>query len=124
MKKLVKIIKTKLKLLKQELGALYLVSKRKDLVWYKKVFIISIIAYAFSPLDLIPDFIPLLGALDDLVIIPLGIYMSLKMIPKKMMDECRLMAKDLRIDKNWYVGSIIIIIWICMIIWTIERFFI
>ncbi|MDR2796597.1 MAG: DUF1232 domain-containing protein, partial [Spirochaetaceae bacterium] len=79
--KLLKIFEAKAKELKYNLSALYLVYKRKDVPIIAKIIIIITIAYALSPIDLIPDFIPILGYLDDLIILPFFIYVSLKLIP-------------------------------------------
>ncbi|RAV14874.1 hypothetical protein DQG23_31070 [Paenibacillus contaminans] len=79
-----------------------------------------VVAYAFSPIDLIPDFIPILGYLDDVILIPLGVALALKMIPNAVVQECTVKAED-RIKngkpKNWLVGSLIILVWIVIILW-------
>ncbi len=85
--------KQKARELKIQTYALYLAYRNPGTPWYAKVFTLLIVAYAFSPIDLIPDFIPLLGYLDDLVIIPLGVTLALKMIPKPVMDACRAQAE-------------------------------
>ena len=59
------------------------------MLWYAKAVIVCVVGYALSPIDLIPDFIPVLGYLDDLVLIPLGIALVLRMIPPAVLDECR-----------------------------------
>jgi len=92
--RITEILKQKAKELKAEIYALYLAYKDPRVSWYKKAFLILIIAYAINPLDLIPDFIPILGYLDDLIIIPLGIYLALKMIPKEVIAECSEKAKQ------------------------------
>ena len=61
--------------------------------WYAKVLALAVAAYAFSPIDLIPDFIPVIGQLDDAVIVPLLVVLALKWTPKKIIDECRAKAK-------------------------------
>jgi uncharacterized membrane protein YkvA (DUF1232 family) len=99
---------------KQELIAVYLASKHPKVPIISKILIIGIIAYALSPIDLIPDFIPVLGYLDDLIIIPLGLWLALKLIPKQVLLECRTQAQEAEISlkKNWIAGSIIILIWV------------
>ena len=62
--------------------------------WYAKLLAVSVVAYAVSPIDLIPDFIPVLGILDDLVIVPLGAALAIKMVPKEVMAECREKARN------------------------------
>jgi len=83
-----------------------------------KFFVIAVVAYAISPIDLIPDFIPLLGYLDDLVLIPAGISLALKMIPKQVMADARIAAEDYLIqDKTagWIATAIIILIWLAIL---------
>jgi uncharacterized membrane protein YkvA (DUF1232 family) len=75
--------------LKKEVYALYLAFRDPRTPWYGKAFAALVVAYAFSPIDLIPDPIPVLGYLDDLVLIPLGVVLALKMIPPEVMDEAR-----------------------------------
>ena len=77
------------KKLKKETYAVYLASKDSRTPWYARLLSIIIVAYAFSPIDLIPDFVPILGYLDDLIIVPLGIWFVIKMIPKNILAECR-----------------------------------
>jgi len=69
--------------------ALYYALKDPRVPFFAKTIIIFVIGYALSPIDLIPDFIPVLGYLDDLIIVPLGIALALKMIPKENLEECR-----------------------------------
>lgn len=75
--------------LKREVLALWIAARDPRTPWYAKAFAGAVAAYALSPIDLIPDFIPVLGYLDDLVIVPLGIAIALRLIPKELMDECR-----------------------------------
>ena len=110
----VKSWKEKAKQLKTDTYALYLAYKDPRVPWYAKVFIAAIVAYALSPIDLIPDFIPVLGYLDDLIIIPAGISLSLKMIPKEVLEECREKAKSETISSKskWIVAFIIVLRWL------------
>lgn len=78
--------------LKRETYALYLAARDPRTPWYAKLLAVLVVAYALSPLDLIPDPIPVLGQLDDLVIIPLGIWLALRLIPVHVMAECRAQA--------------------------------
>ncbi|QGU94009.1 DUF1232 domain-containing protein [Clostridium bovifaecis] len=66
----------------------------KDVKWYKKAFLLLILAYAASPIDLIPDFIPILGTLDDIVLISLGIIIAIKIIPATVWEECTTDAEN------------------------------
>jgi len=81
--------------LKVETYALYLAYKDPRVPWYGKVFAACVVAYAFSPIDLIPDFIPVLGYLDDLILVPLGIALALKTVPKTVLEECRRNAREI-----------------------------
>jgi hypothetical protein len=74
-------------------------------------------AYAFSPVDLIPDFIPVLGYLDDLILVPLGIALALKMIPHDVMTECRGQAQAAMQEGkpvNWFAAAVIILVWLAL----------
>jgi uncharacterized membrane protein YkvA (DUF1232 family) len=73
--------------LEQECYALYLAYRDPRTPWYARVFAALVVAHTFSPIDLIPDFIPVLGYLDDLIITPVGIYLALKMIPSEVMAD-------------------------------------
>lgn len=106
------------KQLKTEAYAIFLASKDPRVPWYAKGLIIFVIAHTFSPIDLIPDFIPVIGYLDDLIITPLGITIALKMIPHNVLAECRAEAKEIiNLDKPiiWWSAAIIIIIWLLVI---------
>ena len=107
-----------LKKLKLQVSAAYLVYRRKEIPWYKKAFLLMILAYALSPIDLIPDFIPVIGYLDDAVLIPLGIWLALKMIPHALWEECLIEAETAQIiDKRvaLFGAILILIIWIAAI---------
>jgi uncharacterized membrane protein YkvA (DUF1232 family) len=102
--------------LKQEVHALALACKDPRVPWYAKLLAVSIVAYALSPIDLIPDFIPVLGYLDDLILVPLGIYLLLKVIPPEVMSECRTQARlaNSRMKANWIAAGVILAIWISL----------
>ena len=107
--------------LKKYVFVLYFAYKDPRVPWYAKVFTACVVAYAFSPIDLIPDFIPVLGYLDDIIIVPLGIKLALKMIPKAVIKDCEEKAEELMVKgkpKNWLVGTLIIIIWVIIFIWV------
>ena len=114
--------KRRVRQLKVETYALYLACKDPRVPWYAKVFAACVVGYAFSPIDLIPDFIPILGYLDDLVLVPLGITLAIKMIPQTVLDECRENAQEaLSRDKprNWVAAGVIIAIWLLLIVLAI-----
>ena len=125
-KKLSERIKAKVKEIKSDLSALYLAYKRKDVPILAKILIIMAIGYALSPIDLIPDFIPVIGYLDDILIVPILIYLSIKLIPKPIMDECREQAKDMWKNgkpKKWYFAIPIIMIWLLLIFIIVKNIF-
>ena len=80
---------------KRDLLALYLAARDPRVPWYAKVVAACVAAYAFSPIDLIPDFVPVLGHLDDAVIVPLGILLALKLVPADVMADLRAEAERL-----------------------------
>jgi uncharacterized membrane protein YkvA (DUF1232 family) len=99
--------------LKQETYALYLAYRDPRVPWVAKLLAACVVAYAFSPIDLIPDFIPVLGTLDDLVLVPLGIALSVKLIPPQVMAECRARAAEMESKPtNWAAAAVIVAIWI------------
>lgn len=85
--------KGRVRQLKTETYAIYLAYRDPRVPWYARLLIALVVAHTFSPVDLIPDFIPVLGYLDDLVIAPLGIALAIRMIPPEVMVECRGKAK-------------------------------
>lgn len=87
--KVLKKWKERAKHLETEVYAIYLAYKDPRVPWYAKLFAFCVVAYAFNPIDLIPDFIPVLGYLDDLILVPLGVTVALKMIPQPVLAECR-----------------------------------
>ncbi len=101
--------------LKKDTYAVYLASIDQRVPWYVRILAGLTVAYAFSPIDLIPDFIPILGYLDDLIIVPLGIWLVLKMIPPQVLAECREKAAA-QIERgkpiNRAAAVVIIAIWI------------
>ena len=110
--------KAKAKKLKSEIRVLYLAYKDPRTPWYAKVFAVLIIGYALSPIDLIPDFIPVLGYVDDLIIVPAGIALLLKMIPKEVVDEYRAKVESMpptRKPRGWIGVIIIVLIWLLAI---------
>lgn len=108
----------------RDLSVLYIAYKRKDIPVMVKIMIITAIIYGLSPIDLVPDFIPVLGYLDDLIILPLLIYISIKIIPKNILEECRKEAKEIIIDgkyKKWYYGVPVILIWVLIGMYILEK---
>jgi uncharacterized membrane protein YkvA (DUF1232 family) len=101
--------------LKREVYALYLAYKDPRVPWYVRLFAGCVAAYAFSPIDLIPDPIPVLGYLDDLVLIPLGVALAIKLIPAPVLGECRAEAQRIMAagkPVNRVAAGIIVCVWL------------
>ena len=102
--------------LRTEVHALYLAYRDPRVPLYARIFAACVVGYAFSPIDLIPDPIPVLGYLDDLVLIPLGVALAIKMIPGEVMDECREKARR-RIKErpvNRTAAAAIVALWLSL----------
>jgi uncharacterized membrane protein YkvA (DUF1232 family) len=116
-------LKEKVRQLNLELFAIQLACRDPRMPWYAKVLAICVVGYALSPIDLIPDFIPIIGYLDDLIIVPLGMMLVLRMIPSVVMAECRVKAQSATLpsnSKNWIAAVIILIIWILIAVLSIR----
>lgn len=102
------------KQLKRQVFVLYYAYRDKRSPWYAKLFSMCVVAYAFSPIDLIPDFIPVIGYADDLVLIPLGVLAAIKMMPGEVIEDAKKKA-DARMNQgkpvNWAAGVMIILLW-------------
>jgi uncharacterized membrane protein YkvA (DUF1232 family) len=102
----------------------YLAYRHDQVKWYKKAFLLLILVYAVSPIDLIPDFIPVLGMLDDLLLIPLGIMLAIKIIPKNVWEECKMQAENgANIDAGYRkIGTtLIILIWVIILLAILKN---
>ncbi len=116
-------LKDRARKLKNDIPALFLALKRKDTPVLAKVFAFLAVGYALSPIDLVPDFIPILGYVDDIVILPVLVMAALKFIPKEIFDECRKQAEGMWQDgkpKKWYYAVPIVVIWL-LLLWLIVR---
>lgn len=102
---------------KRDVSALYLAARDPRVPWYAKVMAALIAAYALSPIDLIPDFIPVLGYLDDLILIPLGVLVTVRMVPPAVMADLRRQAElRLRERPSSPAGAVfVILVWILAI---------
>ena len=116
-------LKTRARALKNEAFAVYLAAKDPRTPWYAKALIFFVVAHTFSPIDLIPDFIPVLGYLDDLIITPGGLWLAVRMIPPEVLAEARgkVAAQGLReAGSVGYIGAgIIVVMWIVILIGAI-----
>ncbi len=110
--------------LKKQLVMLHLAAKHPGTPWYARFLIFIILAYALSPIDLIPDFIPIIGYLDDLILLPIGIYFVIKLIPEEVKQEALLKAEDYKWDKknNWIIGGVVILVWLVVGYWIVTNF--
>jgi uncharacterized membrane protein YkvA (DUF1232 family) len=122
-------LKQRARELKTEVVALYLAARHPRTPWYAKAFVVLIVAYALSPIDLIPDFIPVLGLVDEIVLLPFAIVLALKMVPAEVMTECRAQALQLRLGNSWAgrIGAAMIVLtWVALIalaaVWAHSAF--
>jgi uncharacterized membrane protein YkvA (DUF1232 family) len=109
--------KHRVRQLKTKTYAIYLAYRDPRVPWYARLFAAGVVAYAFSPIDLIPDFIPILGYLDDLIIVPLGITLALRMIPPQVMADCQAQAELIMQQGkpvSWVGAAIIVAVWLLL----------
>jgi uncharacterized membrane protein YkvA (DUF1232 family) len=115
--------------LKVETYALYLACKDPRTPWYARLFIALVVGHTLSPIDLIPDFIPILGYLDDLILVPVGVALALKMIPPHVLAESREKARETMSEgkpTSWVAAGVIIALWLvlaAMIVFVVVRAF-
>ena len=100
--------------LKRNIVALYLAARDPRTPWYAKAFVVCVVAYALSPIDLIPDFIPVLGYLDDLLLLPLGICIAMKLIGPDILADCRARADAMggTLPRSWIAALLIAALWV------------
>ncbi len=106
-------LKENAKTIKKMIPALWIAMKKKETPILAKVFALLTLGYALSPIDLIPDFIPVLGYLDDLILLPLMIYVTIKLIPKSILDQAMLESEGMwdKLPKmNWFI-IVILLVW-------------
>ena len=110
------------RLIKRDVVALYFAGRDARVPWYSKAVAVAVAAYALSPIDLIPDFIPILGQVDDLLIVPAGIFLAVKLIPPEIMSEHRAAAFQAEQQpSSRAVAAVIIAIWIAagaLLLWA------
>ena len=123
--KLLPKLKEQASRLKRELHALWLAYSHPRTPWVARLLIVCIIAYALSPIDLIPDPIPIIGHLDDLILLPLGLALAIRMIPDSVMADCRERARQVSLDEplhwKWMGAAFVVIVWllIAMLMWRL-----
>lgn len=105
--------------LKADVLALFLAARHPRTPWYAKLFLAAIVAYALSPIDLIPDFIPVLGFVDDIILLPFAIALAVKLVPAEVMAECRAQAARSRPSVSWmarFGAAFIVLLWVALIV--------
>ena len=110
---------------KRDVLALYLAARDPRVPWYAKVLAGLVAAYALSPIDIIPDFIPVLGYLDDLILLPMGIAAVVALIPKEVMADLRRQAEErvLTRPRSWLGALIIILLWLVVAVFLVRWFY-
>jgi len=119
-------LKAKLKKIKTWIPILVYAMRHQDTPWLPKLTAMMTVAYALSPIDLIPDFIPFIGYLDDLLILPLLITLTIKLIPKPILEECRQKAADqvqTQFKAKWIYALPVIAIYLLVIVWIVSLIF-
>ena len=116
-------LKKRAKEIKKDLIVLHVAFSENLVPWNVKLLILFTLAYALSPIDLIPDFIPVLGLLDDLIVLPLLIVWAIKLIPETTLAYCRKKAEftEFSAKKNWIAAGVIITIWIAIVLFIVHR---
>lgn len=109
------------KQLKREIVALWFCTRHPRTPALAKITAAAVVAYAFSPIDLVPDFIPVLGLLDDLILLPAGIWLVLKLVPREVLDQCRedaarWLARGSAAPHSRIGALIIVLLWV-LILW-------
>ena len=118
-------LKDRAKQLKTDIPAVFLALKHKKTPWYAKITAAIVIIYALSPVDLIPDFIPVLGYLDDLIILPALIALTIRFIPKETFAECREQSNGMWGDgkpQKWYYAIPFVLVWVAVILLVVFAF--
>ena len=118
-------LKERAKRLKTDIPAVFLALKEKRTPWYAKIIAAVIVVYALSPIDLIPDFIPLLGYLDDIIILPALVVWCVRCIPADVLEDCRRRAEGMwgsGKPKKWYYAIPFVLIWLAVIALIIIAF--
>jgi len=110
---------------KRDVIALYFAARDPRVPWYAKALAALVAAYALSPIDIIPDFIPVLGYLDDLILLPLGIVIVIRLIPDDVMADLRLKAEERMFTRSRStVGAVLVVlVWLCAAAFLVWIFF-
>jgi uncharacterized membrane protein YkvA (DUF1232 family) len=117
----VSTLKERARLLKSEVHALYLAARHPQTPWYAKLYLVAIVAYVLSPIDLIPDFVPVLGFLDEVVLLPFAIRLAVRLVPDTVMAECRVRASPQctnGVGMGRLAAVLIVCVWVILIAWS------
>ena len=118
-------LKASTKKLKTDIPALFLALKDKDTPFLAKLFAGITVVYALSPIDLIPDFIPVLGYLDDVILLPMLAALTIKFLPKEILEQKRKQAEGMWNDgtpRKWHYALPVVLIWVLIIVWIVSKF--
>lgn len=116
-------LKARARQLKTDLPAVFLALKKRETPWTAKALAAITVAYALSPVDLIPDFIPVLGYLDDLILLPALVALTIRLIPAEVLADCRAEAEGLWKDgkpKRWYFAIPIVLFWLAILLLVVR----
>lgn len=119
-------LRERAKKLKTDIPAVFIAIKKKETPMIAKILAGITVGYALSPIDLVPDFIPVLGYLDDVIILPILIALTVKLIPKDVFYLCQKEAENLWADgkpKKWFYAIPIVLIWVIIILLIINNFY-
>lgn len=107
--------------MKTRLVVLYLAVRDPRTPWYARALGLAVVAYALSPIDLIPDFIPIFGLLDDLLLVPIGLWLVDRMIPAEVREECTERAAEVGpISASKTAGALILVLWVAAAAWLVD----
>lgn len=99
---------------------MWLASRHPQTPWYAQLWLAVVVAYALSPIDLIPDFIPVVGYLDDLILLPLGLWIAVRLVPPAVLQECRAAARQHAEEQppgSRKAAVVIVLVWILLLAW-------
>lgn len=116
-------LKQRAKQLKSDIPAVFLALKDKETPWLAKIFAAITVVYALSPVDLVPDFVPVLGYLDDVILLPALVALTIKFIPKDVFEKHRQAAEGLWQNgkpKKWYYGIPFVMIWVAVLVLVVK----
>ena len=115
-------LKSRARTLKNEALAVYIAAKDPRTPWYAKALVFFVVAHTFSPIDLIPDFIPILGYLDDLIITPLGLALAIRLIPAEVLADAREHVAGSSVERGVKVVGVVVIVltWMVILIFIVR----